>query len=217
MNSDSNLRKRCGFCGEAIPVNASRCPYCGSVLEISLENDYQIASKERQAPVNEDGIIPDSQIPSELQKPQEPQSSQGTQSPPKYQDTPEQPMNCGTGPMSRNGAGQQAEHRDPVQSAEGTFHNYEYIPYGGRGGSGSMKPLSNGMKVFLTVLFTILPGIGQLAGIITAIVFMNNEGDSDRKSFGVALLVSSLVMFVLACIGCFLLVIFASSMNQYTY
>ncbi|HEX2946401.1 MAG TPA: hypothetical protein VHT96_10645 [Clostridia bacterium] len=64
-------------------------------------------------------------------------------------------------------------------------------------------PLSNGLKVFLTVLFTVLPGIGQLAGIITAIVFMSSEGDSDRRSFGVALLVASLIMFVLACIGCF--------------
>jgi hypothetical protein len=59
------------------------------------------------------------------------------------------------------------------------------------------------LKVFLTVLFTVLPGIGQLAGIITAIVFMSSEGDSDRRSFGVALLVASLIMFVLACIGCF--------------
>ena len=80
----------------------------------------------------------------------------------------------------------------------------------------SYNPLSNGMKVFLTVLFTIIPGVGQLAGIITAILFMNAEGDSDRKSFGVAILVASLIMFVLSCIGCFITIIAISS-NQVYY
>jgi len=65
--------------------------------------------------------------------------------------------------------------------------------------------------VFLTVLFTLLPGIGQLAGIITAIVFMNADGDKDRKSFGVALLVACLILFVFACIGCFVISIASQS------
>jgi hypothetical protein len=52
-------------------------------------------------------------------------------------------------------------------------------------------------------------------GIIAAIVFMNSEGDKDRKSFGVALLVASLAMFVLACIGCFVvLIIYSSAIKQ---
>jgi len=79
---------------------------------------------------------------------------------------------------------------------------------------GSGNGLSNGMKVLLTVIFTIIPGFGQLAGIITAIIFMNSEDDEDKKSFGVAILVASLIMFVLACIGCFIAILAASSMRN---
>lgn len=69
--------------------------------------------------------------------------------------------------------------------------------------SSGKQPLSNGLKVFLTMLFTLLPGIGQIAGIITAIVFMSTDGDEDRRSFGVALLVASIVMFIVSCLSCF--------------
>jgi len=71
--------------------------------------------------------------------------------------------------------------------------------------------LSNALKVFLTVLFTVIPGFGQLAGIITAIVFMGSEDDEDKRSFGVALLVACIVIFAFACIGCFVAIIAATS------
>lgn len=77
------------------------------------------------------------------------------------------------------------------------------------------KPLSNRMKVFLTALFAVVPGIGQLAGIITAIVFVNDEDDADRRSFGSALLVSSIVMFFVSCIFYFLLGLAFSSVRGY--
>lgn len=90
-----------------------------------------------------------------------------------------------------------------------------YDPHGGyaTGPRYEKAPLNNGLKVFLTILFTILPGIGQVAGIITAIVFMS-AADNDRKSFGVALLVACLVLFVFSCIGCFILAIAA---QQFPY
>lgn len=68
-------------------------------------------------------------------------------------------------------------------------------------------PLSNGMKVFLTIICTIIPGLGQLAGIILGIVFMNADNDADRKSFGVALLVASLIFFIVSCLSCFIILI----------
>ncbi|RCX10522.1 hypothetical protein DFR58_12821 [Anaerobacterium chartisolvens] len=70
------------------------------------------------------------------------------------------------------------------------------------------SPLSNGMKVFLTVLTSVVPGIGQITGLIVAIVFMNSDGakhGEDKRSFGLALLIASLVMFILSCITCFIL------------
>jgi|GEM_PF-711747 len=67
----------------------------------------------------------------------------------------------------------------------------------------SIKPsISNAMKVFITTICNIIPGIGQLVGVIIAIVFMNSEGDTDKRSFGLALLVSSIAIFVFWCISC---------------
>lgn len=70
--------------------------------------------------------------------------------------------------------------------------------------------LGNGMKVLLTIISVIIPGFGQLAGIITAVIFMNYECDSDRQSFGAALLTASLIFFVLYCAAGFLLLLNAS-------
>lgn len=55
--------------------------------------------------------------------------------------------------------------------------------------------ISNGLKVFLSVVSSVIPGVGQIIGIISAIIFMSNEQDSDSKSFGKSLLIASLIMF----------------------
>jgi len=70
-----------------------------------------------------------------------------------------------------------------------------------------INPIGNGMKVFLTALSCVVPMIGQIAGIIIAIVFMNVKGDEDRKSFGVALLIVSIIMFVLTFIAFIILLV----------
>lgn len=76
------------------------------------------------------------------------------------------------------------------------------------GAGASVKPsLTNARKVFITTGCNFIPGIGQLVGVIIAIVFMNNEDDTDKRSFGVALLVSSIVVFVLWAISCCVLAI----------
>lgn len=73
------------------------------------------------------------------------------------------------------------------------------------------KPLSNGMKVFLTILSTLVPGFGQLIGVILSIVFMNDQ-DEDKRSFGIALLTASIIFFILSCFFWFivLLVLFSA-------
>ena len=76
------------------------------------------------------------------------------------------------------------------------------------------KSLSNGMKVFLTVITSVVPGLGQIIGIIIAIIFMNSEEDFDKRSFGVALLVSSLIIFVVACLSCFVAILAAGKIYQ---
>lgn len=67
--------------------------------------------------------------------------------------------------------------------------------------------LSNGLKVFLTIISTVIPGLGQLAGIIISILFMNDEHDEDKRSFGIALLIASLVFFAISCVIFFIILI----------
>lgn len=73
--------------------------------------------------------------------------------------------------------------------------------------------LSNGFKVFIAMLATV-PLIGQLVGIIMAIIYMNSEGDPDKKSFGKALLIGTLVIFLLICICCISYVAFSMYIAQ---
>lgn len=184
MSSDNNMQKKCGFCGETIPTGAGRCPYCGSILEVTFDNSYRITPPEEANVSN----IEDA-------KPENAEQVQDNQL--KVE--------------------QNAEVNNDTIKDNKPFNGGGYVP-DRRYGNEIRSPLSNGIKVLLTVIFTLIPGIGQLAGIITAIVFMNAEGDNDRKSFGVALLVVCLVMFVLACIGCFIMVIaISSTTNQFTY
>lgn len=174
MTSDNSVQKKCGFCSESIPAAAVRCPYCGSILEVTFDNNYRITPPENPT-INH----------MEEAKPENTEQAQ-------------------------------VHQNSRIQEGERSYNKGGYVPYK-KVGTDMRSPLSNGMKVFLTVICTLIPGIGQLAGIITAIVFMNSEDDSDRKSFGVALLVASLIMFVFACIGCFILVIAFSSSNQFMY
>jgi len=221
LTSENNVQKKCGFCGESIPVRAGRCPYCGSLLEVVFENNYRINpvenptdnQAEAEKPDISDGIKPDDagQIEAEQKPDADPNASV-------LQDSVSKQENSGLigSPMTQRRTEQQPESRNRLEGNERPYYNNRYIPE--RGFENKNKnPLSNGMKVFLTALFILIPGFGQLAGIITAIVFMNSEGDSDRKSFGVALLVLSLIMFVFACIGCFVLTIYASSINQFNF
>jgi len=65
--------------------------------------------------------------------------------------------------------------------------------------------MSNWSKTFLCALSVILPGIGQIIGLIAGLVLVANDCDSDRRSFGAALLTVSLIVFVLQLIFWFLL------------
>ncbi len=262
--ADNYMQKKCDFCGEAIPVNAGRCAYCGSILEVvhydDYRNDAQIPQPEdaastqgsaEQQYTTESRNTVEQQGTTQTQNPQEQYTAQSQntgeqQSGVEQQNTGEQQSG-----VERQDAGEQnygsepqgymepqspesedgSQKAPPVEEHRPSAEYYGQAPYNARNTHynaerpyykasytddlrGDKEPLSNGLKVLLTVLFTILPGIGQLAGIITAIVFMNAE-DKDRKSFGVALLVACLVMFVLACIGCFVLGLASQSIRDY--
>jgi len=58
--------------------------------------------------------------------------------------------------------------------------------------------VSNWTKVILSALAVIIPGIGQIIGIIIGLVFVSNDIDADKRSFGAALLTVSVVAFIIS-------------------
>lgn len=60
---------------------------------------------------------------------------------------------------------------------------------------------SNWTKVILSALAVIIPGIGQIIGLIVGLVFVSNDIDADKRSFGAALLTVSVVSFIIT--ACF--------------
>ena len=185
-NRNENVKK-CAFCGMDVPADAVRCSYCGSLLEVKVDQNVfmnpqagEPSALERETPATEND-----------------EEAAGYKA--NHQTQPDDKAVFEAKPVSNTGSGYRQDYKMPSYGRSGRV------------------PLSNGLKVFLTILFTVIPGIGQLAGIITAIVFMNADDDADRKSFGVALLVASIVLFVLSCIGSFMLMLFFSISQSSTF
>jgi len=58
--------------------------------------------------------------------------------------------------------------------------------------------ISNWTKVILSALSVLIPGIGQIIGIIIGLVFVSDDINSDKRSFGAALLTVSVVAFIIS-------------------
>lgn len=173
-------KSKCTFCGEEISYDSRRCPYCGSLLETrapSFKPDIPVSEGYKME--GSKNILENTTLvqDSKFDSVMETASSQ--------KEVPQIKADYSSGNEMRN-SGFAAE-----------------IPRTGM----DRHRLSNGMKVFLTALCTVIPGLGQLIGIIAGIIFMNAEGDEDRKSFGLALLIASLIFFVLSSIFSFVLII----------
>lgn len=74
--------------------------------------------------------------------------------------------------------------------------------------------IGNWAKVLLSAMAVFIPGLGQIIGIIIGLVLVSNDTDSDKRSFGAALLTVSVVAFVLS--ACFWF-IFALSFGPQLY
>jgi hypothetical protein len=64
--------------------------------------------------------------------------------------------------------------------------------------------MSNWTKVFLCALSVIIPGIGQIIGIIAGLVMVSDDCDSDKRTYGAALLTVSIIVFIILLIFWFL-------------
>ncbi len=71
----------------------------------------------------------------------------------------------------------------------------------------NITSLSNWTKVMLTALVVLIPGIGQIVGIIFGLVFIANDRDADRRSYGGALITVSIIAFVISAIFWFMFVL----------
>ena len=213
MAPDNDIRKKCVFCGESIPLRAGRCPYCGSILE-TRSDDGGVGT----GTAGRDGAGNVQDPRSDDAGGQHNAGAAGGGFNNGNDFNAGGGLNTGGSPNTWGGPDTGGTYNSGGQDIKGGYGYAREKIYGSEPvsrpvyGSEPAKPLSNGMKVFLTAIFALVPAIGQLAGIITAILFMNSEDDGDRKSFGAAILVLSLVMFALSCIAGFIAVITVSSL-----
>ncbi len=207
--------KKCNFCGEDVEAGSSRCNHCGSLLDANGES-FEAQSEETTIESLDSGNKQGEEI------------SSGEVSEQKSVETPDsavnqvkeekRPENTGFGPVQ----GPRGINGNAGYQREMPGQQFAYRPNPNAYGTMPMQrrnPLSNGLKVLLTVVTTVVPGLGQLAGLIIAIIFMNTPETvydyADRRSFGLALLISCIVIFVLTCLGCFVLALAGNSIRDY--
>ncbi len=68
----------------------------------------------------------------------------------------------------------------------------------------NITSLSNWTKVMLTALVVLIPGMGQIVGLIFGLVFIANDRDADRRSYGAALITVSVIAFIISAIFWFM-------------
>ncbi len=203
---------KCNVCGEEIEYGSRRCPYCGNLVNSDINKQNSGINEGFGNPTSgstQPYAEPVPQVPDNCQEPISHDEVNNIEKP--YQVShPDPYINQG---VLNNGS-----HINPTNNhinnynASGKINNMGsrsdiVNPYGDKEINRDYKPLGNGIKVFLTVISTV-PWVGQLTAIIAAIIFMNSEYDRDRKSFGLALLIASLTLFVIiSCLGCLIAMI----------
>lgn len=197
LENFSEKSKRCNYCGEEIGESDKRCSHCGSLVDVTVESFEEINDSVEENTPEENGNRPENSP--ELSNDNAPQKSD---------ENGEANFNRTGFQEERSNRAERSPEIRPQFSHKAYSDNYEMAQNNKR------NSLSNGVKVLLTVVCTVIPGLGQLAGIIVSIVFMNTQENvedyADKRSFGLALLIACIVMFLLSCLGCFLLALLAS-------
>lgn len=233
--------KNCDYCGEEIKSNLRRCPFCGSLLKLEKHQEEKTLvintesinvnaekADEDNVSADEDNVSADVDNVSA-----EEMSVAETVTDMMDMDEAEAIENrkleefdlANKNIENKNIENKNIEDKnfivieEPYKKEDYYKHedNYEhenFTRYEIKEKEYESKPLSNGYKVFLTVISTVIPGFGQLLGIISAIIFMNSDDDSDRRSFGVALLIATSIMFIFSFICFFVIILAAGSLKQ---
>lgn len=220
MNCAGNGRVVCNYCGEDIASDSKRCPYCGSVLkrenssendDVKLgdygKNDSQIQDTDRlksnfDDPVGNDIYGTSFNNEEKVYEPKSNDSFPEANANSQAFGERENPVNEYDSERSYT---QQPQETKPVQAT--TIDNVARQQ--GEARRSSLKQsdharpsINNALKVLCTSACSLVLGLGQLIGVIIAIVCMNSEGDTDKRSFGLALLVNCIIIFVFWCFAC---------------
>lgn len=168
--------KRCRTCNEFSPAEYEKCQYCGSILIDISDN----SNNEGETEITEGNNIE-----------AEPELSETL------------PYNNINEYLDENSEKNENEiNNDQIQfNSIFGFKTSESIP----AEKPKSKNITNGRKVFLTIICSIVPGFGQLFCLILSLNYMNSDDDEDKKSFGHALFIAALVLFVITCIISFII------------
>ena len=159
--------KKCEHCGEEIHIRSKKCPFCNQTVS-------------EVAPITEEVKEENDVIEETVNEVKEetPEATSNENESVNYEKD-----NMAMPPHINIEVGDNGQPKDYVYRAE-VRHSLEYT-----------KPLSNMAKVFISALCT-LPIMGQMIGGFLGVFFSTYE-DSDRRSFGRALIFLSIFMFVM--------------------
>ena len=213
MDNTNNFNRVCSFCGESIAAEYKRCPYCGSLLgvdkahsgaDINLGNENSIYKGERSI-WSETGSIQKNTSNVLENESNIPKNESNV-----WEGTSNIPKDPGYVREDERGFAKKA-----VSAQEninyGTAAGYEIRKTAANEGVYKNNTITHSKKSALqigfhqwgTVLrfswlhYQIFCRIGQLIGVIAGIVFMNAGEDEDKQSFGKAILISSMIVFLL--------------------
>jgi len=163
--------KKCEHCGEEIHIRSKKCPFCNqTVAEVEIVEEENENLTEENVTGEASESVNENPISSENPFPNENEAINYDAN------------NMSAPPHINFEVGANGQPKDYIYKAE-VRHSLEYT-----------TPLSNTVKVFIAALCTI-PVIGQFIGSFIG-VFFSTYDDSDRKSFGRAIILLSICMVI---------------------
>lgn len=182
--------KVCNFCGESISEYFKRCPYCGSLFEGNNKDSEQ--DKQNNEEENQNGklLYNNFKKSSDINHKNDPVNK-----PPGLNNS------SSDSNMQRNiKIDNDAENikNDPLRKTQQKvgYSSSENSRVNSTSPNENITGMGNGAKVLLTVLTSVIPGIGQIIGAIMGMVFISSNENKDKSSFGTSIIVSSIIMFI---------------------
>lgn len=162
--------KKCEHCGEQIHIRSKKCPFCNQTV---AEIPEEIVNEEEKSDVEQVNEKQENDALNSVV------FEENTNTSSEFEKNIENEVV--NQPKINFEIGADGRPKDYVYKAE-VRHSLEYT-----------NPMSNISKVFISAFCT-LPVMGQFVGILLG-VFFSTYDDSDKSSFGKALIYLSIVMF----------------------